>query len=403
MMKKICNILICISLIFTLLLPLNTVSASSKTTLQDVKDVLTEMQNKQAQNNRLTNEAKASIDAKRNAIVSANNTISANETKVEESKVKVTESQEQIKVKTEELKNVIKTLQYTGATSQSIYMDYVFESSSISELIERESIIEQITEYTQKELEDLEQLIKDNEALQNQLTKDNDALTSSISDYEKQVEELEAYVSKLASIGMDYSKQIESQKTLIKQYEDAGCKNSDTIDECYNNKFLAVSTGFLRPLRSGRVTQAWGNNGHKGMDLGGNAKGTPIYAPAYGVVAATSYKNSCGGNIIYIHHNINGKAYTTEYGHLTAIYVKVGQSVTPNTVIGTVGGDSSTFYYDKCTSGTHLHYSVAYGHYLGGGTSGYSKWSIFTANTKATSLESITNLKNTRGWKWTTR
>lgn len=402
MMRKFIKIILCFGLFFTIIVPLNNVDASNKT-LQDVKNELTEMQNKQAQNNRLTNEAKASIDNKRNAIINANNTISANETKVEESKIKVTESQEQIKVKTEELKNVIKTLQYTGATSQSIYMDYVFESSSISELIERESIIEQITEYTQEELSGLEKLIKDNEALQEKLNQDNDNLTSSISNYEKQVEDLEAYVSKLASIGMDYDEQIKSKKALIKQYEDAGCKNDDKIDDCYNKKFLAVSTGFLRPLKSGRVTQAWGNNGHKGMDLGGNSKGTAIYAPAYGVVAATSYKNSCGGNIIYIHHNINGKAYTTEYGHLTSIYVKVGQSVTPYTVIGTVGGDSSTFYYDKCTSGTHLHYSVAYGHYLGGGEDGYSKWSTFTANTKATSLQSITNFKNTRGWKWSSR
>ena len=97
--------------------------------------------------------------------------------------------------------------------------------------------------------------------------------------------------------------------------------------------------------------------------MGGNKKGTNIYAPANGTVAHTAYKQSCGGNIIYMHHTVGGKAYTTEFAHLTSIYVKPGQQVTKGTVIGTVGGDSSTFYYDSCTSGTHLHYAVAYGYY----------------------------------------
>ena len=154
---------------------------------------------------------------------------------------------------------------------------------------------------------------------------------------------------------------------------------------------------------SGRVTQPWGNNGHKGIDLGGNKKGTPIYAPANGTVVTTAVKQSCGGNQIYIHHTVGGKAYTSGYAHLTSIYVKRGQYVTKGTVIGTVGGDSSTFYYDNCTTGTHLHYNISYGYYLGAGANGYSKWSTFTANSKATAVTSISGFKNTRGWKWSTR
>ena len=401
-MKKNINLLLIITILLSFLTPLQSVNASSKT-LQDEKNELAQMRNEKAENNRLTQEAKNSIDAKRNAIVKANNTIEANEQKVENSKVKVAESQDQIKVKTEELRNVIVNLQYTGSSSESVYLDYVFDAESISDLIEREAIIETITEDTQKQLEGLEKLIVDNQNLQVKLADDNVKLTNSISSYEKQVQELEAYIDKYASIGMDYDQKIKSKESIIKQYEDAGCKNSDKIDDCYNNRYILISNGFNRPLNSGKITQAWGNNGHAGMDIGGNAKGTAIYAPASGVVAATSYRSSCGGNIIYIHHNINGKAYTSEFGHLTSINVKVGQTVTPSTIIGTVGGDSSTFYYDKCTTGTHLHYSIAYGHYLGGGSSGYRSWSTFKRNTRATSVSSITNIKNVRGWSWTNR
>ena len=135
------------------------------------------------------------------------------------------------------------------------------------------------------------------------------------------------------------------------------------------------------------------------MDLGGNKPGTPIYAPANGIVTATSYHNSCGGNVIYIRHTVGGQKYTTEYAHLTAIKVKVGQRVTPSTVIGTVGGDRSTFYYDSCTTGTHLHYAVAYGWYL----IDYNKWSTWRTNTKATSVKAITHITNTKGYRFNTR
>lgn len=399
-MKKTINLILIFSLFFITISPINNIVKAK--TLQDYKNEVSKLETQQSENNRLTASTKAAINAKRNAILNANNTITSNETKVENSKSKVAESQEQIKIKTEELKDVIKILQYTDINSGEIYMEYVFDSSSISELMEREAVVKQIIEYTQKQLNDLQSLIKKNEQLQVKLKNDNENLANSINSYEEQVSELEAYIEKLATIGMDYKEQIKAQKSLIKTFEAAGCKNSDSVDDCYYNK-KESSGSFSRPLTSGRVTQKWGNNGHKGIDLGGNKKGTPIYAPANGTVAHVAYKQSCGGNIIYMHHTVGGKAYTTEFAHLTAINVKDGQYVRKGTVIGTVGGDSTTFYYDHCTSGTHLHYAVAYGYYLGSGNNGYSKWKTFTANTKATNVKSITGLTNTKGWKWTTR
>lgn len=393
-MKRINKIIIFILL--SILVPLN---VNAKGTLRDEKNELAEMKSKAATNNRLTNESKAQIDAKRNAIIKANNTISENEVKVENAKSKVSESQEQIKVKTEEMRDIINMIQYTNFNSGEVYFDYIFSSDSITDMIERQAVITQIVDYTQEELDNLNGLIKKNEDLQVQLANDNISLTNSISSYEKQVEDLEAYIEKLASIGMDYQEQIKAKEKIIKTYTDAGCKDDDKIDDCYNKKFTISSTNFNRPMKSGKLTQAWGNNGHAGMDIGGNPKGTAIYSPANGIVTATSYKNSCGGNIIYIRHQVNGQKYTSEYGHLTAINVKVGQQVTPSTVIGTVGGDRSTFYYDKCTTGTHLHYSVSYGWYL----VDYKSWSTFKSNTKATNVSSITHITNRKGWSWTTR
>ena len=100
-----------------------------------------------------------------------------------------------------------------------------------------------------------------------------------------------------------------------------------------------------------------------------------------------------------MHFRVNGQKCTGEFAHLRSINVSKGQKVTKGTVIGTVGGDSSTWYYDKCTTGPHLHYAIAYGYYL----VDYYAWSTFTSNTKATSVQSITGIKNQRSWRFTTR
>lgn len=400
MMKRVISFISILSLVLVMFMPLS-VNAASKT-LRDYKNEVAKLQSQKQENDRLTASTRNSIDAKRNAILNANNTISANEQKVEDSKALVAESQEEIKIKTEELKDVINILQYSNINSDEVYMDYLFDSQSIEDLMERQAIVEQVVEYTQEQLDSLDKLIHENEQLQVQLASDNVALNNSITAYEKQVEELEAYIEKLATIGLDYNEQIKAQQNLIKTFEAAGCKDNDSIDDCYYNKG-GSSGAFSRPLVSGVVTQAWGNNGHKGMDIGGNKKGTYVYAPANGTVAYTAYHQSCGGNIIYMHFKVGGKAYTGEFAHLTSINVKNGQTVTKGTVIGTVGGDSSTWYYDKCTTGPHLHYAIAYGYYLGGGSDGYKSWSTFTTNTKATSVQSITGIKNQKGWRFTTR
>lgn len=381
--------------LFILILPLK-INAE---TLRDVKNNLADLESKRQENKRLTDDAKNKINTKRNAILEANNTITANESKVEDSKNLVAQSQEQIKIKTEDLDHIIELLQYSEINSNEIFVDYIFSADSIVELMERQAIVQQIANHTQEELESLRKLIVDNEALQVKLNQDNEILNKSITEYEKQVEELHDYIDKVASIGLDYDDQIKAQKSVIKMYEDAGCQDGDNIDECYYSKFTN-STSFSRPLDKGRVTQAW-NATHGGIDLGGNTPGTPVYAPASGTVIYVAYHTSCGGNVLYMHNSVNGVKYTTEFAHLRSINVSSGEFVRKGTVIATVGGDSSTWYYDSCTSGAHLHYAISYGYYFT--ENSRTGWSTFKANTKATGVQSIANLKSQAGWRWTSR
>ena len=396
MMNRVIKLIVCFSFITAIIMPLGVVKA---TTLQDAKNALAELERNQQRTTRLTNEARNNITAKRNEIIAAEDTIKENEQRVEEAKVKVTESKEAIEQKTKDLENVIVNLQYTYASTESIYLDYVFDADSISDLIEREAIIERISEDTSEQLVELEKLIVENQELQVTLADENVVLNNSITEKEKQIEDLAEYIDKQAAVGLDYAEQIKAQKSAIKIYEDAGCQPQDDIEICYYSK-LGGSGAFSRPTNKGRITQPF-HSGHSGIDVGGNVPGTPVYAPASGTVIYVAYKASCGGNIVYMHCLVNGKKYTVEMAHLKSVNVQSGQYVTKGTQIGTVGGDSSTWWYDTCTSGTHLHYAIAYGYHFN--QYGRDGWNRFIANTSATSVQSISGLKNTKGWTWSTR
>lgn len=400
-MKKVVVVISLLGLFITSLFIDSSVMAANRKTLGDYKRELNELERKQASNNAMSAKTKQEIQNKRSSINSANNNIEINKKKVEEAKQKIIESEEEIKQTNEELNDLMRYLQMTKG--ENVYLEYIANASSISDLIKRTSVVEQISTYQKEEIARLESLIKEKEQLQLDLAESNKQLEVQIKEYEKKIEELDSYMDKYAQIGLDTADQIKAQKEIIKTYEKAGCKDNESIDDCFNNKFIVSAAGFLRPLKSGRVNSLYGRGGnHFGIDLG-VPQGTNIYASAPGVVAAVKYKSSCGGNIVYVHHNINGKAYTTEYAHMLTINVSNGQAVTTGTVVGTVGGGPNTWSYDHCTSGVHLHYAVAYGHYLGSGSSGFSSWSTWKKNTKATADASIIGIKNQKGWSWSSR
>jgi murein DD-endopeptidase MepM/ murein hydrolase activator NlpD len=85
---------------------------------------------------------------------------------------------------------------------------------------------------------------------------------------------------------------------------------------------------------------------HEGLDIA-NRLGTPIVAPADGVVSRVS--NSVGfGLTLEINH---GYGIKTIYGHLSKVYVSVGHSVKRGERIAAIGQSGRA-------TGPHLHYQV---------------------------------------------
>jgi murein DD-endopeptidase MepM/ murein hydrolase activator NlpD len=85
---------------------------------------------------------------------------------------------------------------------------------------------------------------------------------------------------------------------------------------------------------------------HAGLDIAA-APGSPVYAPADGVVSFAGYDEGYG-KLVSIDH---GYGVTTRFGHTSQIYVQVGQKVSKWDVIAAVGNTGRS-------TGPHLHYEV---------------------------------------------
>jgi len=115
--------------------------------------------------------------------------------------------------------------------------------------------------------------------------------------------------------------------------------------------------GFTLPVES-RVTSPYGvrreYNGelrsrHLGTDLAGT-KGTPVRAPARGVVALIG-RFYYAGNVVYLDH---GRGLTTGYLHLSSVSVAVGDTVERGGLVGRIGATGRV-------TGPHLHWVARYG------------------------------------------
>lgn len=107
---------------------------------------------------------------------------------------------------------------------------------------------------------------------------------------------------------------------------------------------------------SGRITSLFnqivcspllGCEPHKGLDIA-NVTGTPVIAADSGYVVFAGWDTTGYGNLVVINH---GNGFVTYYAHMSAIFVKKGQSVAKGQRIGSIGSTGNV-------SGPHLHFEL---------------------------------------------
>ncbi len=352
-----------------------TTIAGLKKELESLKQQKVDKQNEKKQTQNQINQNKQSVEnARQEQQQIANDVVDAEE--------KIKKSNEDIIKAKEDVDVVLKYYQLSN--NQNEYLEYITGASSPTDLIMRVEAVSQLSSYYKNKIDDLDKLIKENEQLKIDLANKNLELDDKIANTSKAISKLNNQLDEINDINEDIDSQIKNQQALINYYKTICTSETQLLTSCTS---VQASSGWLKPVVKGKINSRWGyrnpvlNTGsfHNAHDIGGNAEGTPAYAAAAGTVAAVTRRSSCGGNMVYIHVNVLGKAYTMQYAHLLSIKVNVGDKVTTNTVIGLIGGGSTAKAnggYDRCTTGTHLHFGISKGYYL----KDYTSWSKFIAN-----------------------
>lgn len=365
-MKKLITFLIIFILIIPCICSPTYVEAK---TLGDLKKELQELEKEKEEHDKEKQLTQQQIDQLHNELYE----ISVQRDQINKDFVRLTQEIEdlnvQIQEKDAEIREIINFLQL--ANGESFYLEYAFGAQDFTDFIYRLAVSEQLTNHNEELIKSYNDLIKENEQKKVELKQKEKELTESEKQASEKVAKLGEHLNAETDIKVSLEDKITAAKKNISMYEnDLGCKDNEDLDTCGSQR-TPTDTGFIRPITRGTVTSVWGNreywlNGrlvrdfHFGYDISypGNV---PVYAAANGKVAMLVSRSSCGGNQIFIHHIVNGRKYTTIYAHLKSINVKAGQIVTPQTIIGYMGGNPAETYWDGCSTGQHLHFEITNG------------------------------------------
>lgn len=112
------------------------------------------------------------------------------------------------------------------------------------------------------------------------------------------------------------------------------------------------------PVHNARISSEYGKRTHpitrevkyhRGQDFAVNI-GTPIYAPADGVVEVTRASNQGSGNFLRLQH---AYGFSSSYSHMQKFSVKSGDFVQKGDLVGYSGNSG-------LSSGPHLHYEIRF-------------------------------------------
>lgn len=367
--------IICLFLMITLVF-INFDNIEAKT-LAQLKEELKAAEEKYKNNQNEKEQTKEEIQSTKNKITALNR----EKEKVQE---EITRLEEELKKLAEDIDRMQKEIKsivnyYQLSSSGSLYLEYVFNSSSFTDFIYRLAVSEQLSEYRTKTINKYNKLIEENKNKVSELAEKQVSLSNLQEELSTHLSSLGDNLSSITEEAVEIKQEISDLKKQVNTYQNTyKCSLNEQLSTCitrYNNSmangYLPSAEGFYRPILSGALNYEYGYTAkygsfHDGIDFS-IPHGTPVYSVADGIVVSIKPRQSCGGNMVYIAHKVNGKSYTSAYFHLAEpILVKEGQVVTHNTQIGRSGGVHSIEWWDSisCSTGAHLHFQIATGIYM---------------------------------------
>ena len=367
-MKKV-SIVLLILILTVCILPVNT-NAKTLSQLEDeVNKFTAELDSKNsqiAQNDAEVREIEKKIADYERQISEIKSETAILEQEIEESNI-------EIENKSEESKTLFQYLQVSEG--ENAYMEYIFGATDVTDMVYRMAIVEQLTEYNEQVMNELENLIEENKQRKIELASKNEELNKLTDELEAEQAKINAETATIKEGIPSVQKQKEEAEKQLAYYKKLGCGANEDITSCemrVNGNSVPSAAGFYRPMVSGYVTQNWMNAGHLGIDLSNTNKTIEIYPIATGVVFA-KYYDTYGALVLKIRHNVNGRYIYSTYAHLSAWYVNVGDVVTPDTVIGRMGNTGYSF-------GAHLHLELTTCDWHAGGGCTWATYQKSTIN-----------------------
>lgn len=304
------------------------------------------------------------------------------ETELEQLKGKIAETEDYLVSADKELKEaqeeeqkqydtMKKRIKYMYENGNQDYMDILFRSQSMGDLLNRAEYVEKISSYDKRvfqeyqkiknkveqkkagiesKLSELEGLKEDQIAEKAALSELKKRKKEELRQYDKNLaesqEKADEYARQAAKAEAEVEKLLEQKQDEIDRADAAGGGGSGTGDG---------SLGW--PLTvSGRISSSFGRRSsptagastyHKGIDIAVSS-GTPIVAAGAGTVVTAAYSSSAG-NYVMISH---GSRLYTVYMHCSRLAVKQGDTVERGQIIAYVGSTG-------ISTGSHLHFGVS--------------------------------------------
>ena len=256
-------------------------------------------------------------------------------------------------------KKHIRNTEEQGMTN--MYMDLLFSSDSIAEIITRIDNINEILEYDKRvrdnylssqaaalqakqEYEEAAALLEVKEV---ELQAEIEALESELGQLQTELEALQSDIDGYANVINQYAADEKRIDREIKAMQEELKKQQTPPTATGSYMWPSTSCYVVTSKYGWRTISLYGTaKFHAGIDIGA-AMGTAIVASDGGNVIVSTYDGGYG-NYVMINH---GDGRSTLYGHMSSRAVSVGQTVTKGQVIGYVGSTGNS-------TGPHIHFEI---------------------------------------------
>ncbi|MGL4624523.1 MAG: murein hydrolase activator EnvC family protein [Culicoidibacterales bacterium] len=296
-----------------------------------------ELDNQLAQ---ISNEDKASLEEKMNLVNGYLRNVSTTRDEIETNIADLTAKSETLKEEATVIRDkvAVRMVHMQELSKGNILLDFLVNSESLSDFIQRAMTLTDLTAYDQQMLNQMQTKLTEIETNQAVIAESQTTIASLYATAQTKLTDLETIEANLV---VELEKEAEK---LVATEQTTPSESSQIVD---------VPAGvFTNPLPGGYLMFPWGVCGddyfgkcHTGVDLGAYV-GAPVVASASGVVTAAGTDGS-RGNYVTISHD----GATTQYYHLNSLNVSTGQSVSGGQMIGTMGATGFV-------TAPHLHFEL---------------------------------------------